>query len=73
MFPPLCFTDITRGEIAYEETEENMKKALTKDEYKLVNTNKANTNKANENENKIKYRFKIADTIKSIYKKIQDR
>ncbi|MGL4875293.1 MAG: stage II sporulation protein R [Clostridium sp.] len=28
MFPPLCFTDVTKGEISYEETEEKMKGAL---------------------------------------------
>lgn len=66
MFPPLCFTDITKGEASYQETEENMKKVLTEKEYDIVDANKTN-------QNKIKYRFKIADTIKSIYTKIQDR
>ncbi|MGL5649048.1 MAG: stage II sporulation protein R [Clostridium sp.] len=28
MFPPLCFTDVTKGEISYEETEEKMKESL---------------------------------------------
>lgn len=66
MFPPLCFTDITRGEASFKETEENMKSILTKEEYKLVNANDSSSNK-------IEYRFKIVDKIKSIYKKIQDR
>lgn len=66
MFPPLCFTDITRGEASYKETEENMKKILTEDEYRLVNANEASANK-------IEYRFKIVDTIKGLYKRIQDR
>ncbi len=66
MFPPLCFTDITKGEASYQETEENMKKVLTENEYDIVDANKTN-------QNKIEYRFKISDTIKSIYTKIQDR
>lgn len=37
MFPPLCFTDVTKGEVAYKETEESMKNILTNDEYTLVN------------------------------------
>ncbi|MGL4849230.1 MAG: stage II sporulation protein R [Clostridium sp.] len=28
MFPPLCFTDVTKGEVSYEETEEKMKETL---------------------------------------------
>lgn len=28
MFPPLCFTDVTKGDIAYEETEKRMDSAL---------------------------------------------
>ncbi|MGL5414194.1 MAG: stage II sporulation protein R [Clostridium sp.] len=28
MFPPLCFTDVTKGEISYEETEEKMRESL---------------------------------------------
>ncbi|WP_297630179.1 stage II sporulation protein R [uncultured Clostridium sp.] len=28
MFPPLCFTDVTKGEVAYEETKERMESTL---------------------------------------------
>lgn len=28
MFPPLCFTDVTKGEVAYEETRERMESTL---------------------------------------------
>ncbi|MEG1256458.1 stage II sporulation protein R [Clostridium sp.] len=36
MFPPICFVDITRGDVAYEETEEEMKRVLDDDEYNMV-------------------------------------
>ncbi len=36
MFPPLCFVDITKGEVAEEETEEQMKKHLSKEEYESI-------------------------------------
>lgn len=66
MFPPLCFTDITRGEIAYKETEQEMKKVLTNEEYEIVDNNESK-------ENKIVFKFKIAETIKSIREKVQER
>ena len=36
MFPPLCFVDITKGNVSYEKTEKEMKSVLSDDEYKLV-------------------------------------
>lgn len=36
MFPPICFVDITKGEVAYEETEEEMKKVLNDEEFNMV-------------------------------------
>ncbi|MGY0374332.1 stage II sporulation protein R [Clostridium sp. JNZ J1-5] len=66
MFPPLCFTDITRGEIAYKETEQEMKKVLTNEEYEIVDNNESK-------ENEIVFKFKIAETIKNICKKVQER
>lgn len=36
MFPPICFVDITKGEVAYEETEEEMKRVLNDDEFNMV-------------------------------------
>lgn len=52
MFPPICFVDITKGEIAYEETENEMKSVLNEKEFESVeNTNKEgkkNTNKETE-------------------------
>ncbi|KOA18384.1 stage II sporulation protein R [Clostridium homopropionicum DSM 5847] len=60
MFPPLCFTDITRGEVAYKETENEMKKVLNEKEYEIVNNNWENKN----SENKLIFKFKIVETIK---------
>jgi len=64
MFPPLCFTDITRGEVAYKETENEMKKVLNKEEYKIVNNNM----ESKKSENKLIFKFKIFETIKKYIK-----
>lgn len=36
MFPPLCFVDITKGNIAEKETEKEMKAVFSEEEYKAV-------------------------------------
>jgi len=36
MFPPLCFVDITKGDVSYQKTEKEMKTVLSNDEYKMV-------------------------------------
>ena len=36
MFPPLCFVDITKGNVSYEKTENEMKQVLSDDEYNMV-------------------------------------
>lgn len=59
MFPPLCFVDITKGEVSYKETETEMKMVLTPEEYKIVNNE---TDKTKENDIKIK--FKILEVLK---------
>lgn len=59
MFPPLCFVDITKGEVSYKETEDEMKMVLTPEEYKIVN-NKTDKTK----ENDIKIKFKILEVLK---------
>lgn len=61
MFPPLCFTDITKGNVEVEQTQNEMKKVLTKDEYDIVDNSKGNSNK-------IVVRFKIADEINKFIK-----
>lgn len=61
MFPPLCFVDITKGEVSYKETEEQMKKVLTPEEYKIVNNKISSDNKEIGN---IKVEFKILEMLK---------
>jgi len=36
MFPPLCFIDVSKGEVERQETNLRMKENLTEEEYKLV-------------------------------------
>lgn len=60
MFPPLCFVDISKGEVSYKETEREMKSVLTPEEYRAID----NTDKYHNN--KIQIRFKILDIINSI-------
>lgn len=75
MFPPLCFVDITKGNIAQKETEKEMKAVFTDEEYKSVdNTVKKNdTDKSKENkenskdENKIVVKFKLFELIKEVF------
>lgn len=69
MFPPLCFTDITKGEVAYKETEKEMKQVLTPEEYKLVNNSETNTI----DDEKMVVKFKVAEVTKELYKKIQGK
>lgn len=52
MFPPLCFIDITKGQVAYKETEKEMKKVLSDKEYEEIdnaNTDNANTKEQTQN------------------------
>jgi stage II sporulation protein R len=42
MFPPLCFVDITKGDVAFEKTERDMKSVLSEDEYELIDNTKDN-------------------------------
>jgi stage II sporulation protein R len=68
MFPPLCFIDITKGEVSYKETEKSMKKVLTEEQYKAVNNRliEDNSNISAE-EDKIVIKFKIYELIKSLF------
>ena len=54
MFPPLCFIDVTKGQVAYDETEEKMKDVLSEEEFKSVN----------KKENNVKFELKIIDLFK---------
>jgi len=62
MFPPLCFTDITKGEVEENKTLDEMKSVLTKKEFNTINNSKKN--------NDIKVKFKIFEEIKALAKKI---
>lgn len=68
MFPPVCFVDITKGEVSYKQTEEQMKRVLSPEEYKIVNNQeyKIVNNKLNEsnNKNNIKIQFKLLEMFK---------
>ena len=44
MFPPLCFIDVTKGQVAYDETEKKMKDVLSEEEFKSVNKKENNVN-----------------------------
>ncbi|MGL5822838.1 MAG: stage II sporulation protein R [Sarcina sp.] len=57
MFPPLCFIDMSKGQISYEESEEQLKEFLNEEEYKMIT-------EENEKE-KIKIEFKFLDFFKS--------
>ena len=59
MFPPICFVDVTKGQVSYDETEEAMKEVLTDEEFDQVNNNVV----IDESEN-IKFSLKIFDLFK---------
>ncbi len=62
MFPPLCFVDEETG-ILDKETDEKLKKILTKEEYELI------TNKNSKDATRVKVKFKIVEIIDNISKK----
>ncbi|WP_055071495.1 stage II sporulation protein R [Clostridium massiliamazoniense] len=55
MFPPLCFVDMTKGQISYEKSEEEIKKVLSEEEANAV-IDKENS--------KIELRFKLLELLK---------
>lgn len=59
MFPPVCFVDITKGQVSYSETEEAMKEVLTDEEFEQID----NGIVLDESKN-IKYSLKIFDLFK---------
>ena len=54
MFPPLCFTDVTKGELSYEETEKTMDSMI-------------DGNVAYEKEEDVKVKVKIFEVIKELF------
>lgn len=65
MFPPLCFVDITKGQVAINKTQGEMKKVLTKDEYNLVDNAKL---PVEENHNQFIIKFKVVEWFSKIFK-----
>lgn len=62
MFPPLCFVDITKGQVSYNKVSDEMKKVLTPEEYNMVNNNMVNNNLVEVGaQNNIKVKFKILE------------
>ncbi|MCB2289210.1 stage II sporulation protein R [Clostridium sp. CS001] len=59
MFPPLCFVDITKGNVSYEKTEKEMKNVLSEDEYKLVDNTVSNK--------KIIVKFKLTEIFSKLF------
>lgn len=59
MFPPLCFIDMSKGQVAYDENEKQMKKVLNDEEYGMVDNTSDNE--------KVEIRFKILDEIGKIF------
>ena len=59
MFPPLCFVDVTKGEISKKETEKKMKKILTEEELKCINNSK----------NSYEIKFKVVEKVKTLKNK----
>lgn len=59
MFPPLCFVDITKGNVSYEKTEKEMKTVLSDDEYKLVDNTVSNK--------QIVVKFKLGEFFSNLF------
>lgn len=62
MFPPLCFIDLSKGQVSEDASDNKMKKVLTKNEYNLIDS--SNTDK----DTKIHFRFKFIDVLKTYFK-----
>ncbi|MBC2579889.1 stage II sporulation protein R [Clostridium sp. DJ247] len=62
MFPPLCFVDITKGEVSYKQTEKEMKQVLSPDEYKVIDNSLTDV----ESKNNIKVEFKVLNVLKKL-------
>ncbi|GIM29653.1 stage II sporulation protein R [Clostridium polyendosporum] len=73
MFPPLCFVDIAKGQIAYKETEKEMKKVLSDKEFEEID----NINNSEQTQNikeavkqngaEIKLKFKTKELIERFF------
>jgi stage II sporulation protein R len=68
MFPPLCFVDITKGEVSRKETEKTMKKVLSEEEYKYVDNTESKKEPGKE-DNQIIIKFKVVEVFNKLFKK----
>lgn len=59
MFPPLCFIDITKGNVSYEKTEKEMRNVLSNEEYKLVDNTAS--------DKKIIVKFKLEEIFRKLF------
>lgn len=65
MFPPLCFVDVTKGQISYNETDEKMKEILSKEEYELVTKQREEKKSKREVKGQVSFKLKIFDLFKN--------
>lgn len=68
MFPPLCFIDITKGDVSYKKTEDEMKKVLNKNEFEEVDNKKGILTPVEINGQNINIKFKIVELLKKLIK-----
>ncbi|MBP1890654.1 stage II sporulation protein R [Clostridium moniliforme] len=57
MFPPLCFVDVTKGEVAYNETEKRMNEVLDSEELGNNKEKKEISNNKDKEDYNIKFKF----------------
>ncbi|MGL5616893.1 MAG: stage II sporulation protein R [Sarcina sp.] len=55
MFPPLCFVDMTKGQISYEESEKEISKVLNEEESTAI---------INDKSEEVKIKFKLLEILK---------
>ena len=76
MFPPLCFTDVTKGQVEEEKSKEELDKVIEKEkkeilkEDSLKEDSKRNNKKTNEEDSdNIKIKFKVVEIFKDVVNK----
>lgn len=71
MFPPLCFIDVTKGQVEEEKSKEELDKVIEEKKEILKKDSKINDKKTNEEEkdsDEIKIKFKVVEIFKDIVK-----
>ena len=62
MFPPLCFTDVTKGKVEEDKSKEELDKAIEENKDK-----KDKLENKDKSEDKVKVKFKVVEVIKDIF------